>query len=64
MKISRGDRFEHARMIVGSPNAGTARPDVCTVTRVIVGTIYYRNESGMLMSVATNKLQVKRWLID
>jgi hypothetical protein len=46
--IKRGDRFAHKSMIVGSPKAGTARPDICMVTRVARGMFYYRNESGML----------------
>ena len=43
----RGDRFEHARLIVGSPKAGTARPAICTVTAVRGVSVYYRSESGM-----------------
>ena len=47
--VRRGLRFEHARYIQGSPKAGTARPDICTVTRVAAGTVYYRTETGNLM---------------
>ena len=47
-KIHLGVRFVHRSMIIGSPKAGTARPDVCTVTRVAGRKYYYRNESGML----------------
>ena len=44
-----GMTFNHARFIQGSPKAGTARPDVCTVTRVTKTTVYYRTETGMAM---------------
>lgn len=47
MHIHLGARFEHSRLIIGSPRAGTARPDICTITRITKSTIYYRNESGM-----------------
>jgi hypothetical protein len=42
-----GSTFEHARLITGSPKAGTARPDVCRVTKITKTTVYYRNESGV-----------------
>lgn len=46
-----GQRFEHARLIVGSPKAGTARPDVCRITKLSSSTVYYRNESGMSLKM-------------
>lgn len=59
-----GRRFEHARYIQGSPKAGTARPDVCTVTRVTAGTVYYRTETGMKMCQDRARFSesVGRWL--
>lgn len=64
MPIRRGDQFEHARQITGSPKAGTARPDVCTVTRVTATAVYYRNSSRMLFWTAPERLaeSVGRWL--
>lgn len=58
-----GRRFEHARYIIGSPKAGTARPDICTVPRVTATVIYYRTETGMSMtqSRAGFGASVKGW---
>jgi hypothetical protein len=47
----RGMTFPHARHIIGSPKAGTARPSICTVTRVTQTAVYYRSESGNLWNV-------------
>jgi len=47
LDVRPGQRFEHARYIQGSPKAGTARPDICTVTRVTSDTVYYKTETGM-----------------
>jgi hypothetical protein len=62
--VKAGQRFEHARYIQGSPKAGTAHPDVCTVTRVAQGTVYYRTETGMKMKQDESRFaaSVKRWL--
>jgi hypothetical protein len=62
--LKAGARFEHARYIQGSPKAGTARPDICTVTRVATGTVYYRTETGMKMKQDIERFadSVKRWL--
>jgi hypothetical protein len=59
-----GRRFEHARYIQGSPKAGTARPDICTVTRVTAARVYYRTETGMRMFVTPDAFAAscKRWL--
>lgn len=59
-----GQRFEHAHYIQGSPKAGTARPDICTVTRVAAGTVYYRTETGMKMKQDIERFaaSVKQWL--
>jgi hypothetical protein len=59
-----GARFEHARYIIGSPKASTARPDVCTVTRVTAGTVYYKTETGMKMCQDRARFDssVKGWL--
>jgi hypothetical protein len=59
-----GARFEHARYIQGSPQAGTARPDVCTVTRVARGVVYYRTETGLLTKTPLDRFpaSVRRWL--
>ena len=60
-----GRRFEHSRYIVGSPKAGTARPDVCTVTRVTASTVYYRTENGMKMCQDRDAFagSVGRWIL-
>lgn len=65
--LKRGQQFEHARFIVGSPKAGTARPDVCTITRVATKPtprVWYQNESGMKFHIDLHKLSaiVGRWL--
>ena len=59
-----GQRFEHSRYIIGSPKAGTARPDVCTVTRVTALTVYYRTEEGMKMKQDRDRFSdsVKQWI--
>lgn len=67
--LKRGQRFEHARLIIGSPKAGTARPEVCTITRVVNNPrprVWYQNESGMRFVAEPEKLHeyVKRWLDD
>lgn len=36
-----GDTFLHHRWITGSPKAGTAQPELCTVTRVTRTTVWY-----------------------
>lgn len=59
-----GMRFEHAHFIQGSPKAGTARPDVCTVTRVTKHTVFYWSETGMKLRADRNVFPeyVKRWI--
>jgi hypothetical protein len=54
MKV--GDTFAHPRFIQGSPKAGTARPDVCTITRIARGTVYYRTETGLSMKTTVEAL--------
>lgn len=50
--VTRGDRFEHARQIDGSPKAGTARPVVMVVTAVTRRAIYYRREDATATGAA------------
>lgn len=60
-----GARFEHNRLIIGSPKAGTARPEVCTITRVTAHSVWYRNESGMLLRRSRDAYfdrVIRRWL--
>jgi hypothetical protein len=61
----RGDKFEHARLIVRPPNAGP-RPDVCEVTSIRNGRVYYCTESGRLFSkpLAAFERSVGRWLTE
>jgi hypothetical protein len=52
-----GVTFAHPRFIQGSPKAGTARPDICTITRIARGVLYYRTESGMAMKTTPEALE-------
>lgn len=66
--VKRGMRFEHARYIIGSPKAGTARPDVCEITKVSTSSdggaqsVYYCTETGMFMVTSHINDSVKKWL--
>jgi hypothetical protein len=57
MAMKAGDTFAHPRYIQGSPKAGTARPDICTVTRIARGTVYYKTETGMRMKTTLQALE-------
>jgi len=71
MKIKRGMRFEHPSFIIGSPkDPKGVRPDICTVTRVAQGTVFYHTENDMKMRTTvealenlTNAKRIK-WLED
>lgn len=58
----RGRRFEHARYFQG--DGAERRPDVCTVTTVRQGWVFYRTETGMGMKQAADRFadNVKQWI--
>ena len=46
----RGMRFLHARQIDGQ-----GRPEVCEVTKVRQGTVYFRNSTGFLSKLSADR---------
>jgi hypothetical protein len=55
--MRKGQKFAHNNFIVGSPKAGNARADICTITKITQSIVYYRSESGMLISAQRSKFE-------
>ena len=59
-----GMQFEHSRYIIFVNAEVGYRSDVCTITAVRQGVVYYRNESGYKTKQDLAKIHesVKRWV--
>jgi hypothetical protein len=60
----RGDRFVHARQITRDSSAKDPVYDICTVTRVAKGLVYYHNSTGFKLysSLESFPKEVREWL--
>lgn len=60
----RGDRFVHARQITRTSSAKDPVYEICTVTAVRKGLIYYHNSTGFKLysRLETFPGEVREWL--
>lgn len=60
----RGMRFRHARQIADTSTPGNPDPEVCTITAVRQGCVYYRNSTGYRAYTPVNRFpaSVKEWI--
>ena len=59
-----GMQFEHSHFVVFNAETLSYRSDVCTITRIAQGVVYYHNESGFKVKQDLAKIHesVGRWV--